>query len=119
MNENTILEKSYRFALRIVRLCKYLREQHNEFILSKQLLLAGTYVGARVKAAQEAESKNVFIHNMSSALEKASETEYWLKLLHDAGYLDIKSFDSIHTDCKELLRLLTSIVKTARGTEKP
>ena len=79
--------------MHVDRLCNYLRDEHNEFILSKQLLLPGTYVGARVKADLEAESKSGLIHHMSVALEKASETEYWLNLLHDASYLDKKSFE--------------------------
>ena len=78
------------------------------------MLIAGTYMGAHVKSAQEAETKTVFAHEMSVALQKASETEYWLQLLRDGGYLDEKSFDSIHADCVELMKLLTSIVKTSR-----
>lgn len=114
MSENVILEKSYRFALRIVRLYKFLSEEKKEFVLSKQALLAGTGIGAHVKAAQEAESKTVFAHEMSAALQKASQTQYWLHLLRDAEYLDEKAFASIHDDCVELIKLLTTIVKTAR-----
>lgn len=114
MSENVILEKSYRFALRIVRLYKFLAEEKKEFVLSKQVLLAGTAVGAHVKAAQEGESKAVFVHEMSTALQRASQTQYWLQLLRDAEYLDEKAFASIHDDCVELIRMLTSAVKTAR-----
>ena len=117
MSQKVVLEKSYHFALRIVRLYKYLSEEKREFVLSKQALLAGTYIGAHVKAAQEAESKAGFTHEMSAALQKASETEYWLQLLHDGEYLDQKAFDSIHDDCRELARLLTSIVKTSRRAQ--
>src|SRR5207248_8318306 len=81
MSENVILEKSCRFALRIVRLYKFLSEEKKEFVLSKQALIAGTYVGAHVKAAQEGESKTVFVHEMSAALQKASQAQYWLQLL--------------------------------------
>jgi four helix bundle protein len=84
--------------------------------LSRQVLAAGTYVGAHVKSAQEAESKAGFAHEMGVALQKASETEYWLQLLRDAEYLDEKFFASIHADCLELIKLLTAIVKTARGS---
>jgi four helix bundle protein len=117
MAENIILEKSYRFALRIVRLCKFLHEEHHEFILSKQLLMAGTFVGARVKSSQEVESYPSFIRDMSIALERASETEYWLQLIHDGGYIDDKSFDAIHADCVELIKLLISIIKTSKKKE--
>src|SRR5436853_7744266 len=111
VSEKVTLEKSYRFALRIVRLYKFLSEEKKEFVLSKQVLLAGTDIGARVKAAQEAESKAVFAHEMATALQRASQTQYWLQLLRDAEYLDEKAFASIHDDCVELIRLLTSIVK--------
>ncbi|HWQ32496.1 MAG TPA: four helix bundle protein [Blastocatellia bacterium] len=114
MSQNVIQEKSYSFALRIVRLYKHLCEQQQEFVLSRYLLAAGTAIGARVKAAQEAESKTVFVQEMSVALQKASETEYWLQLLHDGGLLDEKAFDSINTDCVEVKKLLVAIVKSAR-----
>ncbi len=114
MSQNVIQEKSYCFALRIVRLYKHLCDQQ-EFVLSKSLLSAGTIIGARVKAAQEAESKAVFIQEMSVALQKASETEYWLQLLHDGGWLNEKAFDSINADCVEVKKLLVAIVKTARS----
>lgn len=114
MAQNPVVDKSYRFALRVVRLCKFLHDEHHEFIISKQLLLAGTSIGARVKSAQEAESKVSFLREMGIALERASETEYWLQLIHDSGYLDDKSFASIHHDCVELVKLLTAILKTTK-----
>ena len=116
MRENVVVEKSYAFALRIVRLYKWLCTEQHEYVLSKRLLIAGTYVGAHVKSAQESETKSVFAHEMSVALQKASESEYWLQLLRDGEFLDQRSFDSIHADCEELKKLLTSIVKTTRGT---
>jgi four helix bundle protein len=76
VTENVIQEKSYGFALRIVRLYNFFSVEKKEFVLSKPILIAGTYVGAHVKAAQEAESKSVFIHEMSIALQKASEIQY-------------------------------------------
>jgi len=115
MGEKVVQEKSYRFALRIVRLYKYLSEEKREFVLSKQVLLAGTYVGAHVKAAQEADSKATFIHEMSAALQKASETGYWLQLLREGEYLGEEGYTSIQADCTELVKLLTAIVKSARG----
>lgn len=114
MSQSIILEKSYRFALRIVRLYKYLTEEKKEFVLSRQMLAAGTYVGAHVKSAQEAESKPGFVHEMSVALQKASETDYWLQLLRDAEYLGEEAYASIHADCVELMKMLTSSVKTSR-----
>src|SRR4028119_2083633 len=102
MSENVVLDKSHTFALRIVRVYKFLNVEKNEFVLSKQVLLAGTYVGAHVKTAEDAESKNAFANEMAIALKKASETEYWLKLLYESDYLEEKAFKSIVADCIEL-----------------
>lgn len=116
MNEatNPVLAKSYAFALRIVRLYKYLTEEKHEYVLSKQALTTGTEIGAYVKAAQEAEAKSIFHQEMSTALRKATRTEYWLQLLFDGGFLEETAFDSIHADCVELIRLLSSITKSTR-----
>lgn len=118
MSQNVVLEKSYQFALRIVRLYKHLSETKKEYVLSKRMLDAGTTVGAHVKAAQEAESKPDFFHEMNAALKMATKTEYWLELLYDGEFLDQREFDSIHADCEEMLKLLKSITKpTRRSTE--
>lgn len=114
MSENIVLDKSYKFALRIVKLFNYLTDEKKEFVLSKALLTAGTNVGAHVKAAQEAESKPDFYHEMNMALKNASKTEYWLQLLRDGEFLDEKQFDSIHKDCEELIRLTKSITRPTR-----
>jgi len=113
MSDSIIRDKSYQFALRIVRLCKELNEK-KEYVLSREVLRAGTHIGARVKEAQQAESRPDFIHNCSIALQNAAETEYWLELLRDGGFIDQKTFDSLNDDCAEVLRLLTKIVKTSR-----
>ena len=81
MENNLVLDKSFAFAMRIVRLCKYLSEQKHEYILSKELLMAGTNIGKHVKEAVSAESRQVFISEFGVARRKASETEYWLQLL--------------------------------------
>src|SRR5215813_15564234 len=98
MGENIILEKSYTFALRTVRLYKYLTEVKKEFIISKRMLTDGTDLGAHVKAAQEAEGRSGFIHEMSAALQKSSRVEYWLQLLHESEFLDDRQFNSINAD---------------------
>jgi four helix bundle protein len=113
-NENIILEKSYKFALRIVKLYIYLTEEKREFIMSKALLTIGTGIGAHVKAAQEAESKADFFHEINAALKDSSKTEYWLQLLRDSDYLGDNQFTSIHADCEELLRLSKAITKPTR-----
>ena len=114
MAENPIKDKSYKFAVRIVRLCKWLMDEKREFILSKQLLRSGTSIGANVKEALQGESRADFIHKLSIALKEASETEYWLELLRETAYLDQPQFDSINQDCQEVLKLLISIIKTAK-----
>ena len=117
MGENIILEKSYTFALRTVRLYKYLTEVKKEFIISKRMLTDGTDLGAHVKAAQEADGRSGFIHEMSAALQKSSRVEFWLRLLRDSDFLDEKEFDSMNSDNQELFSLLTAIVKTSRGRQ--
>lgn len=114
MAENPIKDKSYKFAVRIVRLCKYLMDEKREFILSKQLLRSGTSIGANVKEALHGESRADFIHKLSIALKEASETEYWLELLRETDYLDQPQFESINQDCQEILKLLISIIKSTK-----
>ena len=113
-SENPILEKSYKFALRIVKLYLYLTEEKKEYVMSKAMLTVGTGIGAHVKAAQEAESRPDFFHEINAALKDASKTEYWLQLLHDSDYLGDKQFSSIHADCVELIKLSKSIAKPTR-----
>ena len=114
MKENPIREKSFAFALRVVKLAKYLERQRKEFVLSRQVLRSGTAVGALIREAEHAESKADFIHKMSIALKEANETLYWLELLHQAEYIDEQSFQSIGADSEELIKLLSAIVKTSK-----
>ena len=118
MKENVIREKSYVFALRMIKAYKFLTQEQREFVLSKQVLRSGTSIGALVKEAEHAQSRADFINKMNVALKEANETEYWLMLLKDSEYIDEKSFNSIHQDCSELIKLLASIVKTTKGSEK-
>ncbi len=112
--ENVLKEKSFAFALRIVRCYQYLNAEKKENILSKQLLRSGTSVGANIREAEQAQSKTDFIHKLSIALKEANETAYWLELLHEAEYLEKNMFESIYADCTELLKLLISIIKTSK-----
>ena len=109
---NTILIKSKQFALRIVRLYKYLCENKKEYVLSKQIVRSGTSIGANAKEASAAQSKADFYAKLSISLKEAAETEYWLEILHESEYIDDKQFESIYGDCTELLKILTSILKT-------
>ena len=108
------MNKSYAFALRIIKLYKHLIGNQKEYVLSKQVLRSGTSIGALVKEAEHAQSKADFINKMNVALKEANETEYWLMLLRDSDYLDEKSFVSIYADSSELIKLLASIVKTSK-----
>ncbi len=112
--KNIVEEKSYAFALRIIKLYKYLVNEEKEFVLSKQVLRSGTSIGALIRESEHAQSKKDFINKMSIALKEANETEYWLMLLKDSNYISESSFISIHNNCVEVLKLLISIVKTSK-----
>ncbi|KAF3982595.1 MAG: four helix bundle protein [Methylococcales symbiont of Hymedesmia sp. n. MRB-2018] len=114
--ENIVADKSYAFALRIIKLYKYLVSEQKEHVLSKQVLRSGTSVGALIREAEHAQSKKDFINKMSIALKEANETEYWLMLLKDSEYINIDNFNSIHPDSVELIKLLASIVKSTKGS---
>ena len=112
--EQTVETKSFRFALRIVKLCEYLRNEKKEFTLSKQLLRGGTSVGANVAESQQAQSRLDFVNKLNIALKEAVETNYWIRLLYAAEYLSKTEYDSIIVDCRELEKMLTSIIKTTK-----
>lgn len=114
MSNSPVKDKSYKFAIRIVKAYKHLTEVKREFVLSRRMLQSGTAIGANVRKANQAESKTEFTHKMCLGLEEAAETEYWLELLREAEFLEQKEFESLHGDCEELLKLLTSIVKSSR-----
>ena len=111
--DNVIEIKSSAFAIRIVKLVLYLQEKKREFVISKQLLRSGTSVGANVKEAVRGQSKADFTAKMNIALKEASETGYWLKILHEKDYLSDSEFESIYADNKEIIKILMSIVKTS------
>jgi len=115
MKENIVKNKSYSFAVRVVKLYQYLCEVKKEFVLSKQLLRSGTSVGAMVREAEHAETKNDFKHKMGIAQKEINETLYWLELLKDTDYLTTEQFESINKDALEIIRLLTSILKSAKS----
>jgi four helix bundle protein len=110
MKENIIKEKSFKFAIRIIKLYKHLSEKKNEYILSKQLLRAGTSIGANIREGLNAESKHDFIHKFGIAQKECDESLYWLELLHDSGILTKKEFESIYPDASELLKIIRSII---------
>ena len=110
MGKSIVREKAFVFAIRVVRLYKLLCER-NEYVLSKQMLRSGTAIGALLKEAEHAQSVADFINKVNIALKEANETEYWLMLLKESDYLSADEYNSIIEDCRELLRLLISIIK--------
>ena len=114
MSKSIVLEKAIKFALRIVRLYRYLSEEKHEYVLSKQVLLSGTHIAKFIKDAVFAESRQVFSIDMQTALKRATETEFWLLILHEGEYLDDKAYNSINEDCIELIKMLTATVKTSK-----
>ena len=115
MRESIVLEKSKAFALRIIKLHKYLCEEKKEFVLSKQILRSGTSIGANIKEAQVSQSRKDFLAKLYIAFKEANETEYWLELLCDSNYIETKHFESIYNDNKELIKLLSSITRTVKA----
>ncbi|MBR1541257.1 MAG: four helix bundle protein [Bacteroidaceae bacterium] len=115
--DNQILKDSKSFAIRIIRLYRFLREEKQEFILSKQVLRSGTSIGANVRESINAQSKLDFVNKLNIALKEADETEYWLELLHETDFLEEKQFLSIYKDCGEIAAMLTSIIKTIKNNE--
>lgn len=112
--KNVLKEKSYAFALRIIKAHKYLAKEHGEYVLSKQLLRCGTAIGALVREAEYAQSKADFVNKMGIALKEANETEYWVLLLQDSEYITSAISKSVLKDCRELLRMLVSSINTAK-----
>jgi four helix bundle protein len=115
MKNNILQEKSYAFALRIIKLYKYLCNEHKEYELSRQVLKSGTSIGANVEEAIGGQSEKDFLSKLSISYKEARETHYWLRLLHDSEYIETKAFDSIIPECNELLKLIGSIQKTIKS----
>ena len=109
--EQTVANKSYSLALRIIKAYEYLKDVKKEFVMSKQLLRCGTSIGAQIREAKFAQSRADFLSKLSISLKEANETLYWLELLHDSNYLEDAVFTSIHQDTAEVTAMLVSIVK--------
>jgi len=114
MRRNIIKIKSFSFAVRIVNLYKYLNSNKKEYILSKQLLRSGTSVGAIIREAEFAESKLDFKHKLHIAQKEINESIFWLELLKETNYLELDQFESVNKDAVEIIKLLTSIIKTTK-----
>lgn len=114
VKNNAIQEKSYSFALRIVKLYQYLSKEKSEYVLSRQVLRSGTSIGANVKEAIGAQTRKDFFLKVKLSYKEARETHYWIRLLRDSKIMEAKLADSLLKDCEENLKLLTAIQKTVR-----
>lgn len=117
MSENILQEKSYKFALRIVKLSQYLNDEKHEFVLSKKILDSGTAVGVLIEEAGQGENKTDFIQKFAVANKEAFKTNFWLRLLRDSEFLSEKQAQSLLNDCEELQKLLISSLKTIKKSE--
>ena len=114
VGDSMVSEKAFSFAVRIVKLCQHLQNTKHEYVLSKQLLRSGTSIGANISEAQQGQSKADFVSKMSIALKETAESKYWLRLLQATNYLTEKEYFSINSDCIEIEKMLTSIIKSAK-----
>lgn len=114
MKENIIAEKTFRFAVRIVKLGQYLMNEKKEFILSKQIIRSGTSIGANIEEADGGQSKADFIAKCQISYKEAKETKYWLRLLEATGYIEPNLANSLLNDAQEIIRIIQSILKTAK-----
>lgn len=115
MKESVLRDKSFVFAIRIVKLSQHLQNVKKEFELAKQVLRSGTSIGTLIREAAYGQSRPDFINKMSVAIKEAHETEYWLDLLNETNYLESKLYQSLKADCKELLAMLTATIKTSKA----
>ena len=115
-SDNVVQNKSYDFALRIVKVYRYLSQEKKEFVLSKQLLRSGTSVGANIEEAIGGQTKADFFAKLTIAYKEARESKYWIRLLRDSDYLTIEQSDDLLKDVEELLKIIGSIQKSIRNS---
>ena len=113
-SKNPLRDKSYAFAIKVVKVCQSLRSEEKEFILSRQILRSGTAIGALIRESEFAASKADFINKLTVSLKEANETEYWLLLLFDTDYLSLENFEVLQKECRELIAMLVASIKTAK-----
>jgi four helix bundle protein len=114
-SDNVVLDKSFDFAVRIVKLYKYLRYTVDERVLSTQVLKSGTSIGANIREALRSSSRKDFVAKMNISLKEAYETEYWLELLYKTDYISVKEYNSIFPECRELTNILSQIILTTKA----
>jgi len=118
VKESILLSKSFSFALRVIKLSRYLQQEHQEYILSKQIMRSGTSIGALIREAQYAQSKADFLHKLTIALKESNETKYWLQLLVESEYITPSMYQSIEPESEELLKLLIASTKTIKKSRQ-
>ena len=116
MSENILKDKSYSFAIEIVKASEQIISQRKKYVLSRQLIRSGTSIGALIREAEFAQSKADFINKISISLKEANETLYWINLLKDTNYISEDLFISLSKNCRELISMLVASVKTAKAT---
>lgn len=114
MTGNTLHDKSLSFAIRTVNFYNFLCDQKKEFVISKQILRSGTSIGANIRESKNAESSSDYVHKLSIALKEADETQYWLEILSQSNIIEENEYSSMNNDVKELIALLTSIIKNKK-----
>jgi four helix bundle protein len=117
MSENILQEKSYKFALRIVKLSQFLNDEKREFVLSKKILDSGTAIGVLIEEAKQGDNRTDFLQKLSVANKEAFKTNFWLRLLHDSEFLSEKQAQSLLHDCEELQKMLISSLKTVKKAD--
>jgi len=113
--ENVLKAKSFTFSLRVIKLYKYLNSEQKEYVLSKQVLRSGTSIGANIVEANHAQSRPDFVHKLSISLKEVHETQYWLELLRESGFVPAIKVDPLISECCELQRILTVSIKTTKS----
>ena len=114
MGKSILKDKSYAFAIAIVKLVQVIQKDQKEYVLTKQLLRSGTAIGALLSEAEFGQSKADFIHKLTISLKEANETNYWLNLLHDTNYLEEESFVTLSSNCTELIKMLIASINTSK-----
>lgn len=114
MKENNLKNKSFAFAVRVIKLYQFLTVEKKEFVMSKQLLRSSSSIGAMIRESEHTESKNDFIHKLSIAQKECNETLYWIELLKGTDYLNNEQFESINNDAVELIKIITTVIKNTK-----
>ncbi len=117
VKESIVADKSKAFSLRIIKLYQYLRSEKKEYVMANQVLASGTSIGANIREALHAQSRQDFFAKMYISYKEANETAYWLELLHESEYIEEEAFESIYEDCKEIIKMLTAITKASKTSK--